>query len=71
MAGVAAETLVYNRAEGGADDRTKQSRFDAVGFLPQLKAEGTLRLCKPTLCSKRIGLPTKLWSALCNNVPNC
>jgi len=65
MAGAAAETLVYNRAEGGADDRTKLA---VLTPLPASLSRNVAAL-QPTLCSKRIGLPTKLWSALCNNVP--
>jgi len=65
MAGVAAETLVYNSAQGGADDRSAKSVLTPLGFFwLSSKAEGTLRLCKPTTCSKRIGLPKALVSAM-------
>jgi len=66
MAGVAAETLVYNSAQGGADDRSKLRAFlTPLGFSGSAqKQKERWAVCKLTTCSKRIGLPEALVSAM-------
>jgi hypothetical protein len=62
MAGIAAETLVFNNAEGGYDDKNKLiGALTILGFSESAYQQNYgFMPCKQKLYSKKIGLTTRL-----------